>query len=123
MPEQPKWKIFVGKSIKTIILIIVLPILFGISLAIPPLGVYFLKRFFSAQTNGTFDFFSREPVNRADTSENGHVSVFYETGYGVCMIISILLTLFGYFPGVFFIFVLGFYNILLSYNFIQSKRK
>lgn len=116
-----KVKNFCVNGLKIIAVGIILLLICFVSILLPPLGVYIMKNLFRADALGTFNFFSREVIARADPSNDGHVSVFHETGYGACFILSVILTICGWFPGAIFIFLLGGYNVMLSFRCVKPR--
>ena len=59
-----------------------------------------------------FQHFEKSPESRADPSQQGHVTKWYEVGWIRALIICTILTCFGFFPGVILAAYIGIYHVI-----------
>jgi uncharacterized membrane protein YqaE (UPF0057 family) len=65
-----------------------------------------------ARESHVYDFFEKQPQQRADPSIQGHVTVWHEIGWLRAFFLCCLLTCFGFFPGVIFAVSIAILHIL-----------
>jgi hypothetical protein len=61
---------------------------------------------------GVFQFIEKKPLQTADPSAQGHVTVWHEIGWVRAFFLCCVLTCFGFFPGVFFAAFVAGYHLL-----------
>eukprot|EP01080_Neovahlkampfia_damariscottae_P007595 gene7595-11918_t len=99
--------------------IVLISFIFLISLAIylvlccPPLAIIVSALpCLRSKNYEVFSQFESKPENRADPSQQGHVTKWYEIGWIRALILCCFLTMFGFFPGVIFASYIGIYHVI-----------